>query len=132
MRILLSFIISLSFLCTSQAQVVINEDADVSRIMQNFEKSNKSPDKTVTGWRIQVSASVDRRQVENMKKQVERDFSQYQTIISYDNPYYKLKIGAFLHKNKADAALNSVKTKYKNAYLTRDILKTAELGKDYE
>lgn len=116
----------------TKAQVVINEDADVARIMQNFTNSNKSPDKTVQGWRIQISASVDRKQVESMKKQIERDYSQYQPIISYDKPYYKLKIGAFLHKNKAESALNGVKTKYKSAYLTRDILKTAELGKDYE
>ncbi len=114
------------------AQVVLKEDANVTRLMQNFENSNKSPDKTINGWRVQISASVDRKQIEITKKQFQRDFPQYQVTSGYDNPYYKLKAGAFSHQNKAEAALNAIKTKYKNAYLTRDIIKTMDLGKDSE
>jgi hypothetical protein len=132
MKPFLSIIIVFFVCCRLNAQVVVKEEPDVTRLMQNFEKSNKSPDKTVSGWRVQISATVDRKQLEITKKQFQRDFPQYQAITAYDNPYYKLKVGAFTHQNKAESALNIIKTKYKSAYLTRDIVKTIELGKDSE
>jgi hypothetical protein len=115
-----------------EAQVNIKEDPDVTKIMTSFDKSNKSPDKTISGWRVQISASVDRRQIEITKKQFQRDFPQYPVVSSYDNPYYKLKAGAFTQKNSAESALSIIKSKYKSAYLTRDIVKTMELNKDQD
>lgn len=132
MRLLFFFIVALTGSYNAFSQVVIKEDPNVTRIMQNFENSNKSPEKTMNGWRVQISASVDRKQIEITKKQFQRDFPQYPITSSYDNPYYKLKAGAFSHQNKAEAALANIKSKYKNAYLTRDIIKTMELGKDSE
>lgn len=130
-----NYIILIFSLIISQglnAQVSVKEDADVSTLMNNFIKSNKSPDKTMNGWRIQISATVDRRQLDSAKKQFQKDFPQIPVITSYETPYYKLKVGAYNHQNKAESALNLIKTKYKGAYLTRDQLKMAELGTDSE
>ena len=118
----------LSFkICNSQ--VVIKEDPDVARLMNRFIDGNKAPDRTLGGYRIQVVATVDRRKMESSKRQIQSDFPQYPLSTVYNDPYYKLRLGAFLNKNEAQAALNKVKAKYPGAYLAQDNIKATEVSK---
>lgn len=128
MRILL-IILSLTICKAVSAQVIIKEDADVARLMNRFVDGNKAPDRSFNGYRIQVVATVDRRKLEASKKQIQADFPQFPISTEYNDPYYKLRMGAFLNKNEAQAALNKVKTKYPGAYLAQDNLKASEVTK---
>ncbi|HMG15989.1 MAG TPA: SPOR domain-containing protein [Saprospiraceae bacterium] len=128
MRILV-FILFIISSQISKAQVVIKEDPDVNHLMNRFIESNRAPDKTLGGYRIQVVATVDRRKLESSKKAIQSDFPQYPISTVYNDPYYKLRLGAFMNKNEAQAALNKVKIKYPGAYLAQDNLKATEVTK---
>jgi hypothetical protein len=109
-----------------QAQVVYYEDPGVSRLLQTFKDGNTSPEKVINGWRIQLASTVDRRQVEQSKKTFQQEFPGYPVVVVFNNPYYKLRVGAFLTKTEAQSSLNRIKQRYNTAYLAQDKIKAAE------
>lgn len=127
MRILVIIILLISK--GLNAQVVVKEDPGVNRLMNRFVESNRAPDKILGGYRIQVVATVDRRKLESSKKAIQADFPQYPISTVYNDPYYKLRLGAFMNKNEAQVALSKVKLKYPGAYLAQDNLKATEVTK---
>jgi len=108
------------------AQVVYYEDPGVSRLLQTFKSGNTSPEKVINGWRIQLASTVDRRQVEQSKKTFQAEFPGYPVVVVFNNPYYKLRVGAFLTKTDAQAALSRIRQRYNTAYLAQDQIKAAE------
>lgn len=113
------------FLCffiyglTLSAQVVIEEDPAVARMMTSYKEVNRAR-KTVEGWRIQVFASADRQQFDRVKRSFEFRYPNISTNWVHDKPYFKLRAGAFATKLEATRMLHILKKEYAQAYLAVD------------
>jgi len=91
----------LVFLLSTKAgiaqQVVIEEDPAVKRMMTAYTEVNKA-NKTVEGWRIQVFATADRQQFDQVKRSFEYRYPNISTNWVHAKPYFKLRAGAFATK----------------------------------
>ncbi len=113
------FLLLFLFVSTLSAQVVIEEEPAVSRMMTSYKEVNKSKN-TVEGWRIQVFATADRQQFDRVKRSFEFRYPNIATNWVHDKPYFKLRAGAFATKLEATRMLHVLKKEYAGAYLAVD------------
>jgi hypothetical protein len=81
----------------------------------------------VRGWRIQIMASIDRRQMEAARRTFENRYPDYPVQFIHNQPYYHLKVGAFLTMQKAQAFMKKMQEDYPQAIPVTDNLKVEEL-----
>lgn len=111
---------------SAQGQVEILEDPSITRIMDQYIQDNKAISH-ITGWRISVITTTDRRLMEQTRIKFKEQFSSLKTKWEYKEPYYYLKAGAFLTRVEALSFFEQVKEKFPTAFLSIDKLTYDEL-----
>lgn len=113
-------VIIFSFFCfaSMQAQIVITEDTNVSSLLQRHVDQNKMST-SISGWRIQLMATADRRKVEKEESNFSQNYPTIRVNWEHAKPYYKLKAGAFATKLDATRTLKELKKDYPSAILTK-------------
>lgn len=109
---------------SAQYTARMEADATISSLMNQYLRINKSVN-FVSGWRITVISTVDRRVMEDTRVQFQKNFS-YKTKWEYKEPYYHLRAGAFLNRGEAMAALDQVKKKFGTAFISVDKIEYTE------
>lgn len=109
----------------AQESIIINEDPKVTRIMDLYLRINKSITH-ISGWRITVLTTTDRRLMEQTRTSFQQQFSM-KTKWEYIEPYYYLKAGAFSTRSDAVFTLENIKKKFTSAFLSRDKISYEEL-----
>lgn len=104
------------------------EEPAVRNLIERQASANLDPSRLLDVWRVQIAATVDRRQMEETKKAFVRRYGSLQLNTTYSQPYYKLQVGAYVRKRQADAALHDLKKDYPGAYLVRDRVKLSEVS----
>ncbi len=104
----------------------LTEAPQVSALMERWKAYNRDHQE-IRGWRIQILATVDRRQVESIRRQFENRYPDYPVHFVHNDPYYHLKVGAFMTMQKAQAFLRKMQTDYPQAIPVTDHLKVEEL-----
>lgn len=121
------FAVCLSFWLTlPMADAQVTEDPQITALMSRWKDYNLEHQE-VRGWRIQILASVDRRQMETIKRNFEKKYPEYDVVFVHNEPYYHLKVGAFLSIQKAQAFLRKMQKDYPQAIPVTDNLKIEEL-----
>ena len=110
----------------AQSNVVINEDAEVSRMMARMVENNRFAE-SIDGWRIQILATTDRRKMEDARQKFLADFPGIKVDWKHEKPYYKLRVGAFATKLEASRLLYQLKSAYPSAYPAKDLIQPSEL-----
>lgn len=109
---------------SSYAQII--EEPAITSLMDRWKAYNLEHTE-IQGWRIQIMASVDRRQMETARRTFENRYPEYPVIFIHNEPYFHLKVGAFLSMQKAQAFLKKMQHDYPQAIPVTDVLKTEEL-----
>ncbi len=108
----------LFFSIASNAQVQVTEDPSIASLIQKHKDQNRMST-TISGWRIQLLATTDRRKVENEESKFIQRYPLIQVNWEHSKPYYKLKAGAFATRLDATRLLKELKKDYSSALLTR-------------
>ncbi len=116
--IIVVVLIGFSLTLNAQASITVNEDPKVSLIMDQYLKANRAISH-ITGWRITVITTTDRRLMEETKSNFQQQFS-LKSKWEYKEPYYYLKAGAFLSRADAAVSLEGIKKKFPSAFLSVD------------
>jgi len=103
----------------AQQNVYVKEATIVSRIMFHLVQQNQL-NQVVSGWRVQILATTDRRQLEEVKAEFQRQYPGVLVDWKHDKPYYKLRAGAFADKLAATQLLHRLKKEYPSAYPAKD------------
>lgn len=106
------------------AQLV--EDPQITSMMNRW-KTYNTENQEIRGYRIQIMASVDRRQIESTRRTFENRYPEYPIVFLHNEPYFHLKVGAFLTMQKAQAFLRKMQHDYPQAIPVTDNLKVEEL-----
>jgi len=106
--------LSLSISFVSSAQVRVQEDAGISRLMSDFLYQNQQR-QTVKGWRILIVTTNDRRRSETAKANFEAMYPDIQAYWEQDVPMYKVKVGAFANKDALQGLLLDIKKEFPSA-----------------
>ena len=102
----------------AQTNIVVQEQPEVSQLMDHYLRLNKQVTQ-ITGWRITILTTTDRRQIDETKINFQKQFN-LRTKWEYKEPYYHLKAGAYISRNEANYALENIKKKFPGAFLSID------------
>ena len=109
-------------------KIVINEDPVVQQMMKKFVELNKQK-KMVSGWRIQISSTTDRRLMDETLKNFQQNYPDVPISWVHAKPYYQVRAGAFKTKLESLKLLSLLKTEYPEAYPVADgNIKQADLA----
>ncbi len=127
-QLLWTTILVLATAVTTEAQITIVEHGPFTQMLELYARQNGDPNRTVSGYRIQLLATTDRLKLEEMERRFEQDFPEYPVDWKHEAPYYKLRTGAFTDRTKATAFLYRLKRTFPSAYpaMVKDI-RPAEL-----
>lgn len=123
-KILLAIIWLVMAVTHSNGQII--EDPQITALMGRWKAYNLEHQE-LSGFRIQIMASVDRRQMESLKRNFENKYPEYPVVFLHNEPFYHLKVGAFLTMQKTQAFLKKMQHDYPQAIPVTDILKVEEL-----
>lgn len=123
---LLLFIVLCGATNVIQAQVRLTESAGITTLMDAWKRYNLEHTE-VKGWRIQIMATVDRRQMESVQRKFENLYPEYPLHITHNEPYYLIKTGAFLSMQKSQPFMKKLQADYPSAIPVTDLLKVEEL-----
>lgn len=114
------------FMTLTNSHGQLTEDPQITALMDRWTLYNQGQEE-LPGWRIQIMASVDRRQMETIQRTFEKRYPEYPTQFIHNAPYYHLKVGAFITIQKAQAFLRKMQNDYPQAIPVTDHLKVEEL-----
>jgi hypothetical protein len=122
----LFLVTALMLVAISHSDAQIKEEPQITSLMNRWVTYNLEHQET-RGWRIQIMASVDRRQMESARRVFEKRYPEYPVIFVHNEPYFHLKVGAFTTMQRAQAFLNKMQEDYPQAIPVTDNLKVEEL-----
>src|SRR5690606_20809522 len=70
-----------------RAQVQVTEEPGITRAIAQWKQYNLEHAE-VRGWRVQISATTDRRQMETNKRLFERIYPDFPLVFVHNEPYY--------------------------------------------
>lgn len=111
----------------SFGQIELHEDSVIQQMMTKYAELNKAQP-YISGWRIQVMASTDRRKIEAAYSEFNAQYPNIPCEWKHERPFYKLRAGAYPTKLKALAASKDIKQHYHSAIPAMDKrIRTKEL-----
>ena len=114
------------FFCSHAGYSQIDEQTRVADLMERWKIYNMS-NKEVRGFRVQILATTDRRQMETVQREYERKYPDYPVHFAHNEPYWYLKTGAFLTNQKAQAFMKKMAKEYPASLIVTDMIKAEEL-----
>ena len=126
MSLLKIFLLAIILLmCSTQGQGQIIEETRVTDLMERWKIYNMG-NKEVRGFRVQILATIDRRQMETVQREFERKYPDYPVHFAHNEPYWYLKTGAFLTNQKAQAFMKKMAKEYPASLIVTDMIKGEE------
>ncbi len=108
-----------NFTTVFSQNIEISESPAIAGLMENWANANRNKPE-VSGWRVQLLSSTDRRQVEDGKLRFQTQFPEIPVDWVHDKPYYKLRAGAFRSKREAMALVFALQDVWTGAYPAKD------------
>ncbi len=99
-------------------EIQLNEEPKVAQLMKTWVSANRAEPK-IEGWRVQIMASTDRLQVEQGRNRFRTEYPDVAANWVQEQPYYKLRVGAFRTKQEAQAFIATL-TGWPGAYPAKD------------
>ncbi len=120
----LACVLMFAFCTKGQSQII--EQAQVTDLMERWRVYNVSHNKEVRGFRVQILATTDRRQMESVQREYERRYPDYPVHFAHNEPYWYLKTGAFITNQKAQAFMKQMGKEYPSSLVVTDMIKGEE------
>lgn len=128
MRRFLLFIITTLLFATGFAQqegsLRVNQDHRIARLMQK-QRDVYAANRTMNGFRVQIFMEIGNEAVDHanvVKREFEGQYPELPIYLSYEQPYYRLRVGDFRNRVEAEKYLRILKPRYGVAFVTADII----------
>lgn len=77
------------------------KDPRIDLLIQKQQYINTLRLRNISGYRVQVISTMDRQKAMDVKARLMKLFPEYETYLSYQSPYFRVRIGDFLNRQKA-------------------------------
>lgn len=122
--LLLLTVFALSGFAQRQGSLNLRQDYRIARLMQKQrEVYTASP--TMSGFRVQIFMEIGNEAVDRahrVKREFEASHPELPIYLSYEQPYYRLRVGDFRSRIEAEKYLRILKPQYSVAFVTADII----------
>jgi len=92
--IYISTILLLTLATSADAQVTVVEDDQVSQMLRNYQ-SNERAKSYISGYRIQIITTPDRRKMEAARAKFTTMYPDVRMEWEHVSPYYQVRVGAY-------------------------------------
>lgn len=102
----------------------INQDSRVEQLLRK-QREVYAANNTLSGFRVQIFMEIGNEAVDHanvMKSEFEEAFPELPIYLSYEQPYYRLRVGDFRNRVEAEKYLRILKPKYSLAFVTADVI----------
>src|SRR5689334_10364996 len=103
--------------------LTIFQDTAVTKILSIRTGSPKS--KTMKGFRVQLASSANRTEIYNLKTAFMKAHPEVRTYLTYQQPYFKLRVGDFEERTDANRFMNEIYSEFQG-FIVEDIINTEE------
>lgn len=117
-------VLAISGFAQNEGSLRIKQDGRIEKLMKKqrevYAKSN-----TMNGFRVQIFMEIGNEAVDHaeaMKKDFTENFPDLPIYLSYEQPYYRLRVGDFRNRVEAEKYLRILKPKYGMAFVTTDVI----------
>ncbi|WP_223551448.1 SPOR domain-containing protein [Aestuariivivens sp. NBU2969] len=104
---------SISFMNAQQGRVILNQDSSINALLELKKEMNKNSNDY---YKIQIYSGA-RVEAYQVQKEFNDAFSDWKAIDAYEEPNYKIWVGAFRTRLEADRALKQIKQKFPSAFI---------------
>lgn len=106
---------------TQSSQVI--QDPRINLLIQKQIYINSLALQNVPGFRVQVISTMNRGKAMETKARLMQLFPQYQTYLSYQSPYFRVRIGNFRNRNDAEQLQEQLNNYFPSGVFTvRDMI----------
>jgi SPOR domain len=91
----------------ANSQIVIKQENSIKKLVEHHIDLNSTV-KRMNGWRIQLSSSSERDEVNKIKAEFLINFPNIKTYLTYQQPYFKLRVGDYLDRNEAQKQMKEI------------------------
>ena len=102
----------------------INQDSRVERLMKR-QHDVYAVSNTMSGFRVQIFMEVGNEAVDHaevVKKDFTEIFPELPIYLSYEQPFYRLRVGDFRNRIEAEKYLRLIKPQFNLAFVTADVI----------
>ena len=108
----------------SHGSVNIEQDDRIESLISKQRQLYKL-DSSFSGYRIHVFMEIGNealKHAEEVKKQFEKAFPDIPIYLTYAEPYFRLRAGDFRNRVEAEKCLRRIKPRFKEAFVTADMI----------
>lgn len=99
------------------------QDSRINLLIQKQVYLNTLALRNLPGYRVQVISTMNRGKAMEVKARLMQLFPQYQTYLSYQSPYFRIRIGDFRNQNDARQLQEQLTNYFPNGVFTvRDMI----------
>lgn len=126
-RLLLFLLISAISTCgfaQRKGSLHLDQDSRVERLMRK-QREVFAANKTMSGYRVQIFMEIGNDAIshaEAMKHSFMKAFPELPIYLTYEQPYYRLRVGDFRNRVEAEKYMRLIKPKFNLAFVTADII----------
>lgn len=102
----------------------IKQDDRIERLMKR-QRDIYAVSNTMNGFRVQIFMEIGNEAVDHanvVKQEFEELYPELPIYLSYEQPYYRLRVGDFRNRVEAEKYLRLLKPQYSLAFVTADII----------
>ena len=125
--IVICFVLNLNAISQNTGAIKIKGDKIYldSLIDKNIAKNNIN--RTITGYRIQLFSGNERNNANNTKTKFLRLFPEQTAYLSYQQPYFKIRVGDFRSRFEAKLFYNKIKDEFSESIIIQDKINLPKL-----
>ena len=115
--------VAMSF-AQSNGSLNVSQDDRIENLIAKQRQLYKI-DSSFSGYRIHVFMEIGNEALKNaeeVKKQFEKAFPDIPIYLTYAEPYFRLRAGNFRNRVEAEQCLRRIKPKFKEAFVTADMI----------
>ena len=102
----------------------VKQDSRVERLMKR-QRDIYAVSNTMNGFRVQIFMEIGNEAVDHaavVKRAFMNSFPELPIYLSYEQPYYRLRVGDFRNRIEAEKYLRLIKPQFSLAFVTADVI----------
>src|SRR5215831_224427 len=121
------FIFFVGTTCYAADTIIVHKDPRLDILTKKQSEVNKRTSGMTSsglykGYRLQVLSTRSREDAFKLKTQLLKMFPSQQAYVVFQSPYFKVRVGNFIHKPDAESFKTKLSKTMQNAYIVEDAI----------